>query len=89
MIGVVDYGAGNLRSVQTALGRLGALVRFVTGPAAQAIRRGLALRRILVRDRSDQAGLRGTLRIGIGTEEQAAATLAAVRGALADLSGAA
>jgi len=33
MIGVVDYGAGNLRSVQTALGRLGAPVRFVTGPA--------------------------------------------------------
>ena len=33
MIGVVDYGAGNLRSVQAALGRLGVPVRFVAGPA--------------------------------------------------------
>lgn len=32
MIGVVDYGAGNLGSVMNALARLGAEARFVRGP---------------------------------------------------------
>ena len=32
MIGVIDYGAGNLGSVMNALGRLSAPARFVSGP---------------------------------------------------------
>jgi imidazole glycerol phosphate synthase glutamine amidotransferase subunit len=32
MIGVIDYGAGNLGSVMNALGRLSILARFVSGP---------------------------------------------------------
>ena len=32
MIGVIDYGAGNLGSVMNALGRLGAAARFAAGP---------------------------------------------------------
>ena len=32
MMGVVDYGAGNLRNVQAAIGRLGAAWRPVVGP---------------------------------------------------------
>lgn len=32
MIGIVDYGAGNLGSVMNALSRLGAAARFVRGP---------------------------------------------------------
>ncbi|MDR2491308.1 MAG: imidazole glycerol phosphate synthase subunit HisH, partial [Spirochaetaceae bacterium] len=32
MIGIVDYGAGNLGSVMNALGRLGEKARFVRGP---------------------------------------------------------
>jgi imidazole glycerol phosphate synthase glutamine amidotransferase subunit len=42
LIGVVDYGAGNLGSVMNALARLGASARFVRGPeelAAPARRR--------------------------------------------------
>lgn len=33
MIGIIDYGAGNLRNVEAAIGRLGAGMRRVTGPA--------------------------------------------------------
>ena len=36
MIGLIDYGAGNLRSVEGALGRLGVAVRRVAGPDALA-----------------------------------------------------
>jgi len=32
MVGIIDYGAGNLRSVTNALQRLGAAFRFVRGP---------------------------------------------------------
>ena len=32
LIGVIDYGAGNLGSVMNALSRLGAEARFVRGP---------------------------------------------------------
>jgi imidazole glycerol phosphate synthase glutamine amidotransferase subunit len=32
MIGVIDYGAGNLGSVMNALGRLGVPARFIEGP---------------------------------------------------------
>ncbi|MDR0382684.1 MAG: imidazole glycerol phosphate synthase subunit HisH, partial [Spirochaetaceae bacterium] len=32
MIGVIDYGAGNLGSVMNALARLGVSARFVRGP---------------------------------------------------------
>ncbi len=33
MIGIIDYGAGNLRNVEAAIGRLGAGMSRVTGPA--------------------------------------------------------
>ena len=111
MIGVIDYGAGNLKSVQAALEdeehvartvaevrvarahlaegleRLGVichpsaanfvLARF--GERALAVREVLRRRGILVRDRSDDPHLWGTLRIGIGTRAQAEACLAAIR----------
>jgi imidazole glycerol phosphate synthase glutamine amidotransferase subunit len=37
LIGVVDYGAGNLGSVMNALARLGAEARFVRGPEELAV----------------------------------------------------
>ncbi|GHU13353.1 imidazole glycerol phosphate synthase subunit HisH [Spirochaetia bacterium] len=37
MIGVIDYGAGNLGSVMNALGRLGVEARFAAGPEELAV----------------------------------------------------
>ncbi|GHT78629.1 imidazole glycerol phosphate synthase subunit HisH [Spirochaetia bacterium] len=42
LIGVVDYGAGNLGSVMNALSRLGATARFVRGPDELAVGGGAA-----------------------------------------------
>ena len=43
MIAVIDYGMGNLRSVQKALERVGCDVRVVDGPAALASAAGIVL----------------------------------------------
>jgi glutamine amidotransferase len=43
LIGIVDYGMGNLRSVEKALQAVGAKTRFVTGPAELDGIQGLVL----------------------------------------------
>lgn len=43
MLALVDYGAGNLRSVEKALRHLGADLRLVTGPAGLANASGVVL----------------------------------------------
>ncbi|MDR2552408.1 MAG: imidazole glycerol phosphate synthase subunit HisH [Treponema sp.] len=40
MIGVINYGAGNLGSVMNALGRLGAAARFAAGPEKLSLSSG-------------------------------------------------
>ncbi len=75
------------------LGRLGVpchpsaanflIARF--GERAPAVREALRRREILVRDRGGHPLLRGTLRIGVGTGEQAAACLRAIEEILAEL----
>jgi histidinol-phosphate aminotransferase len=57
------------------------------GDSAPALREALRRRAVAVRDRSDHELLRGTLRIGVGTREQARICLAAVAAALAEVAG--
>ncbi|HEU4400750.1 MAG TPA: histidinol-phosphate transaminase [Candidatus Polarisedimenticolia bacterium] len=58
------------------------IARF--GAGAPALGEALRRRGVLVRDRSDHPLLRGTLRIGVGTEEQADIALRAIAAALGD-----
>ncbi len=57
------------------------------GETAPAVREALRRRAVAVRDRGDHELMRGTLRIGVGTREQAAACLATVAAALAEVGG--
>jgi len=76
--GLAAMGVASYPSVANFL-----LARF--GEEAPRLREALARRGVLVRDRSAHPLLRGTLRIGVGTREQAALCLEAVRAALAEV----